>query len=398
MKPYFKYSGGKTREMKRISPYIPADTKRIVEPFCGSASVSIAAELPSLIADIDTDVINLHTVVSKADTFKDLMKLVAATNVADIEVDREKNVKHLERLYYELRDDHFSTKDPILKAYRFLVLRQLCFSGMTRFNSKTGKSNVPFGWYPHFKTRLDDSYHRLLSTWEIKLQEFEVTLAQVKTGDWVFLDPPYFDRNSSYEVSSDAGTSELMHTRIREILKGFTERDIPWLMVHSDCELYRDIYSGCDISQEKMFYSQNFKGAGISNARVGHLYITANSSTGAKIVLPPLVKQKKPKKAAKVRPIKARRKIPARQEKLSRLIKVDDGGWAVHTKYYGSGKKIVSVQNGTRYEADHDMIFDHVEASLKAKGKPSLFDKPRQFGAGSGLRGFKQGLWKEVRS
>ena len=59
MKPYFKYTGGKTRELKNIRPYVPTTVRRIVEPFCGSCAVAFDAEKPAIVGDLDDDVINL---------------------------------------------------------------------------------------------------------------------------------------------------------------------------------------------------------------------------------------------------------------------------------------------------------------------------------------------------
>ena len=42
MKPVVKYQGGKTKELKRIKELAPPTFDRIVEPFCGGASVSLS--------------------------------------------------------------------------------------------------------------------------------------------------------------------------------------------------------------------------------------------------------------------------------------------------------------------------------------------------------------------
>jgi len=276
MKPFFKYTGGKTRELKNIRPYIPASTQRIIEPFCGSCAVAFDAELPAVVGDLDDDVINLLQVTKHSKQFNQLMKLVDATNPP---IGTPDPAKVLETIYYHQRDDQFGVADPVKKAYRFLVLRQLCFSGMTRFNAKTGKSNVPFGWYPVFKTRLDETYNQLLQSWDIQLRSWEITSGVATPQDWVFFDPPYLERNSSYEVNSDAGTSTVLHAAMQKECSRLTSAGIPWLIVHSDCEFYRDAYNDCDINVFDIHYSQNFKGAGIKNARPGHLYICPKGTT-----------------------------------------------------------------------------------------------------------------------
>lgn len=270
MKPFFKYSGGKTRELKYITQYFPKDTLRIVEPFCGSCAVSFHFELPALVSDLDN---NVTTLLQETKLhIKDLLNKISSTNISTQKT--EENQKHLEKLYYYLRDECFETNDTLLKAYRFLFLRQMCFSGMSRFNKKTGKSNVPYGWYGYFSTRLNQDHSDLLQSWEIKNQSFSQTLSEVQDGDWVFIDPPYYERNSEYEVSSNAGTNEQLHINLYNECVKLKNKNIPFLLVHSDCELYRELYKNFNIDIKEIFYSQNYKGRGIKNSRPGHLYIS----------------------------------------------------------------------------------------------------------------------------
>lgn len=272
MKSFFKYTGGKTRELKKIRPYIPKSVGNVIEPFAGSCAVAFDVELPAVVGDLNEDVINLLNVAKSKELFPKLMDLVSNTNIDLNKSDT--NTEHLEKLYYSLRDDEWKNTDPLIKAYRFLVLRQLCFSGMTRVNVKTGKSNVPFGWYKIFQTRLNQHHHNLLQNWDIACRDWQETASMANRDSWVFFDPPYLERNSTYEVNSDAGTSEKIHQQIYTMCKKLSSQGIPWLVVHSDCDLYRDLYTAENITHEQMFYSQNFKGNGVKNARIGHLYIS----------------------------------------------------------------------------------------------------------------------------
>lgn len=269
IKPFFKYPGGKTKELKYILPMIPRDIERIVEPFAGGCALAFHMELPALVSDINDNVTNTYQIVKDTDKFKILLDLINETNLRSD--DPEKNIKHLEALYYRYRDDEFENTDPVIKAYRFLLLRQLGFSGMYRVNVKTGKSNVPFGWYREFKTRVGTEYHDLLATWEIHHQSFEETLKMTRPSDFLFLDPPYFERNSTYGTNSDAGDVEDLH---RSLVRTLGTVDCPWLLIHSDCELYRDLYSSYHINEIDFRYSQNFKGRDNMKSVVKHLYIT----------------------------------------------------------------------------------------------------------------------------
>ena len=270
MKPFYKYTGGKTKEINKIIKFFPKETKRIIEPFCGSCAVSFNFGLPAIVSDINDNVINLLEVVKDKNLYDQLIVKINHTNIDDKKT--EKNNLHLEKLYYDQRDNYFLTKDKVEKAYRYLVLRQLCFSGMTRINQSTGNSNVPYGWYGMFKTRLNLNYHNLLQTWNIINQSFENTIDMATNNDdWIFIDPPYFERNSKYDVNSDAGESKELHIKLFNKLNKLKTK---WLLIHSDCELYRDLYKNFTINVNDFQYAQNFKGREMKQSKVQHLYIT----------------------------------------------------------------------------------------------------------------------------
>ena len=73
MKPVVKYQGGKTRELSLIQPYIRS-AKRIIEPFCGGAAVSLHANVPSILNDCNSNVINLYNIIGDKSYFNVLLR------------------------------------------------------------------------------------------------------------------------------------------------------------------------------------------------------------------------------------------------------------------------------------------------------------------------------------
>lgn len=63
-KPFLKWAGGKHKLVPFIRQFIPHTTKRIIEPFAGSASLSMAIDAESyLLNDSNRDLINLFRVL-----------------------------------------------------------------------------------------------------------------------------------------------------------------------------------------------------------------------------------------------------------------------------------------------------------------------------------------------
>lgn len=92
--------------------------------------------------------------------------------------------------YYETRSE--VPADPIERAARFIYLNQTSFNGIYRVNL-SGAYNVPYGY--RSKDFLDEpnleAVSRSLAAVEIDHGDFDVVRTRVRSGDLVFLDPPY---------------------------------------------------------------------------------------------------------------------------------------------------------------------------------------------------------------
>lgn len=269
MKPLVKYQGGKSRELKIIKELMPREYNRIVEPFCGGAAVSFNFEKPAVLCDTNFDIINLYQAVGDN---KGMMRLCH-------EMRRLREFEHdqLEQRFYDSRDEINRDFDPDnttkwSRALSYMSVRQLCFSGMERYNS-SGKFNVPFGHYKKFASNLTfdngGNYWMMLRSSILLHGDFQLALNEVKEeDDFVFVDPPYLDRLGYH----DGDGSDGVHSRLAKILKNAPYK---WMIVHSDHPFYREQYKDFNIYVKDFVYAQRFgKNKNHSNAKVEHLYIT----------------------------------------------------------------------------------------------------------------------------
>ena len=179
----------------------------------------------------------------------------------------------LEKRYYDARDViNKDDPNPYDLALSYIIVRQLCFSGMERYNAK-GEFNVPFGHYKKFSCNLSPNHYTFFNQCEI-YNEDAVKLIRTfpfKEGDFLFLDPPYLERLGY----STGDGSDGLHERLASVLN---EIDVPWLLIHSDCDFIRKSYSQCKIDVVGFKYAQNFgKGKDHSNAKVNHLYVSSDT-------------------------------------------------------------------------------------------------------------------------
>src|SRR5690606_28226291 len=95
--------------------------------------------------------------------------------------------------YYVVRDSAFDEKPLFFRAARTLFLNRTCFKGMWRHNPE-GKFNVGYGgesrrWANNHANIVKISH--ILRQADIRSAAYEDTLTNVRSGDFVFLDPPY---------------------------------------------------------------------------------------------------------------------------------------------------------------------------------------------------------------
>lgn len=196
--PPIKCQGIKTKLIPFISSSLKWDGKgRWIEPFLGSGVVAFnIAPNSALLSDTNKHIINFYNRV-KSGSIDHLVVRSALEEMGN------KLSKGGADYYYDVREKFNSREDSI----KFLFLNRSCFNGLMRFNSK-GKFNVPFGQKPN---RFSKSYITKISNqvknvseiikerdWDFRLADWRETLSTAKSGDFVYMDPPYIGRNTDY--------------------------------------------------------------------------------------------------------------------------------------------------------------------------------------------------------
>ena len=260
MKPIVKYQGGKTRELPLIKKLLPQSYDTVLEPFAGGAAVSFALGHRCILNDMNDALINMYRQVSHPTTFHEVFA----------HVNWLKTLEHddLSVEYYKARDYiNGGSRDPYTWAISYITVRQLCFSGMERYN-KAGKFNVPYGHYKKFSCNLDWNHMKFLhqSGSSIYHGDFEPIFDMAGEDDFIFIDPPYLDR-LGYAHGNDT-----LHERLVSCMKRTKAK---WLFIHSDHDFYRDALSDYHIMYKNFGYAQRFgKNKNHDNAQVSHMYVT----------------------------------------------------------------------------------------------------------------------------
>ena len=130
-----------------------------------------------------------------------------------------------------------------------MYMLRVNFNGLYRVNSKN-QFNVPYGNYSNPKIvdeELINSISDYLNSNEIKIMsgDFEDSLDTVKSGDFVYFDPPYIPLNetSSFTSYTHEGFSYEDQARLRDTVRKLTEKGVKVMVSNSSSELTIDLYS-----------------------------------------------------------------------------------------------------------------------------------------------------------
>jgi DNA adenine methylase len=180
-----RWAGGKSQLLPNIQPHFEHVEGRYYEPFIGGGAVMFSLNHRSVMADYNTDLVNFYRMVQ---LFPE--RVIEAFN-------RQRAIASTYEGYMTLRgwdkQPIESRPDQVEWAARFLTLNTLSFNGLMRYN-KRGEFNAP----PDPK-RLGKPYdtNRILALSqklqpiEIRRGDFEETIADARSGDAIYFDPPY---------------------------------------------------------------------------------------------------------------------------------------------------------------------------------------------------------------
>ena len=241
MKPFFKWAGGKTKELPKIKQYLPKKINTYYEPFVGGGAAWLELNhTPSVINDKWFDVYNFYTQLKENSDIliSRLQEIIENYNCIHFEgISKEQFSNTAGKLYYYYRDNTF--ENPIDKAIQFWILRQLSFSGMNRFNSN-GEYNVPFGWYQKLRQiEWGEEFQSLFENTTILNVDFEECLTNVVENDFVFLDPPYTTKFNKY--SPDGSFTQNDQIRLANWFRNSKSNNM--IIINKDdftTELYKD--------------------------------------------------------------------------------------------------------------------------------------------------------------
>jgi DNA adenine methylase len=280
MKPFLKWVGGKTQILDDILSKFPKEMGNYHEPFVGGGSVLLAvceAKASGKIKingrihayDINEALIGVYKNIQSVPAI-----LMDITNKLFEEYNQSTNQ---ELFYYTQRSRYNEIKDYTLLecSVLFLFLNKCCFRGLYRVGPHG--FNVPYGHYKNVQLLPDTflKYSDILQGVHFECCPFEKSLESPRSGDFVYLDPPYYPvkDKKSFVGYSTKGFDDSQHRGLCQLITELPPKGVDFVCSNSDTDFIRNffslsIYMCHEIQCKRAIHSKN------PGSKTGELLIT----------------------------------------------------------------------------------------------------------------------------
>lgn len=271
-KPFVKWVGGKRqllRQFRELGLYPPEDfnptTNTYYEPFVGGGAVFFDL-LPknAELSDLNNELVTTYNVIKN--------------NVDELIQSLQKHIYDKE-YYLEVRAKKVEDLSDVEVASRFIFLNRTGFNGLYRVN-KSGQFNVPFGRYNN-PVICDEKNLRQVSEAlqdvSITHQDYKKVLETAKSGDFIYLDPPYYPINatSSFTSYTAEGFLEKEQTELRDTFVKLHERGCFVMLSNSDTPFINELYSGHDgVTINKITAGRSINSKGSGRGKITEVLVT----------------------------------------------------------------------------------------------------------------------------
>jgi DNA adenine methylase len=197
--PFLRWAGGKRQLLPVLSRYFIdiSSRNKYIEPFLGAGTIFFSVNAKNnVIGDVNTALMNCYNVLKSESMFKKLKNEL-----------RKSKYKNTERDFLNLRSHYNMIRkkngNNIEKVALFIYLNCTCFNGLYREN-KDGDFNTSYGQrynldFPGACLRKLENAHNYIKNRNVELfnGSYEDTLRTAKSGDFIYIDPPYHPLNAT---------------------------------------------------------------------------------------------------------------------------------------------------------------------------------------------------------
>ena len=252
--PMWHWVGGKSRLLNIIISFLPKNPGVYHELFLGSGSVLLGLQpKKAYVYELNSNICNAldKLVNSKKRMVNKLKKIQDEWNNLPNEGSKVKCER--DTYYYEKRTEfnkNINKPTTINQAVLFIFIMRTCYCGMWRQNANTGENNIPIGNRRNINICDEQNINKLVEYLSnkdiiIKNTDFEESYKNIKKGDFVYIDPPYYPlKENSFTNYTPEGFGQEDHDRLIKLCHKIHKKGAKFMMSNSNTEYIKNNFKG----------------------------------------------------------------------------------------------------------------------------------------------------------
>jgi DNA adenine methylase len=259
MKTFIKWQGNKSKHLNKFIEYIPDFSGTYIEPFVGSGALLLKLQPKKwIINDLNKDLINIWNQVKNnpdqiIKIFKEFGKYFKPLSKTD-------KVKYCKEITCKIEQMPYDIK----RASVYLLMKFCSYMGniIIKNNLYFKSLDLPIIINNRYFFLEENNYNNILevshflnnSKGKIFNKSYEIILDKAKSGDFVFLDPPYIEsHNYEFNYNKDEVLDEKFLSNLYKQVKKLDKRNIKWLMTQADTKQIKNIFKEYTIKKFKVY-------------------------------------------------------------------------------------------------------------------------------------------------
>jgi DNA adenine methylase len=238
MKTFIRRPGNKTKHLKHIIPLIPEFTGTYYEPFVGTGAVYLHL-LPEkgVINDLNKDIINIWKLVKTDPDF--IIQEIDKFKKGFLHLNNIDKLKMCKKIVSNI--DILKGKQ---RTVNYLLMNYCSFNGFIKNKISSlltviYKTNSCHIFTENYKKKIIE-LNKLLKNIKIENEDYKSILDKTKSGDFIFLDPPYIeDKLYHFDYNKNEKFNPLELQKELDIL---TKKKVKWMMTQVDTTQVRKIF------------------------------------------------------------------------------------------------------------------------------------------------------------
>ncbi len=258
MKTFIRWQGNKSKHINKFKHLIPEFSGKYIEPFIGSGAMLLYLQPKEwIINDLNKDLINIWSRVKDnprmiIDNFKEFSEVFTTLDIKE-------KLKMCKKMCGEIENKEYG----IGRASDYLILGHCSYMGVifqkNKFDIRAIDKNIYIkNWNPFNDKRSEDlkKASKFLNNTNgvIYNKDYKEVLKEAQEGDFVFLDPPYFEEhNYQFNYNKD---EVLDNAFVKELLcniKTLDTKGVKWIMTQADTRFVRDTFKDYQIYEYPVY-------------------------------------------------------------------------------------------------------------------------------------------------